>query len=449
MQIAQGVIQRLAQGLSRAGGLDEGGHQHVVGELGRGPGVGEGEVETELSQPFLIVGVHHLQVSQGMGDPLVTVAGAGGLQCIQRHPGAAIADAVHVNAETGPIEGGDIVFQVGVPVVDDAVAARILAIGRDGHLLGGEIHGQVRVLVVFQHARIGQEGRGGKGIPFQYAIEEDLDRIGLDQGIVGKGASDLAGLGQVTGYVQFAAVVILVKAGGCRDAHVQQPKRLHLEQPLTDEVGGAGILYARDATRGHQGRDGGQDLVVLAGGLLIAGAEHPGVGYRYGAAGTLPDHPAGQIHVGNKGLEHPARCQGHTVETHGIAILILRAGQRLRVIGAGVSIGPEQHHRVVRCHCVQGGQQGSVVRSRGIAVVGGPLIDRQPLPLGGGVARQTGADLVGQLIQRDALTVQIAHIQRHSAEQVNVVVMQAGQHHATLQIHDLAILALIGLGPLA
>ncbi|MNS48425.1 hypothetical protein D3C72_809970 [compost metagenome] len=85
----------------------------------------------------------------------------------------------------------------------------------------------------------------------------------------------------------------------------------------------------------------------------------------------------------------------------------------------------------------------------GVAVIGRPLIDHQPLPGGRGVAGQALADLGRELIQVDALAVQIAHVERHSAEQVDVVVVQAGQHHPPLQIHHLGRTVLQGLGSCA
>ncbi|VXA78959.1 hypothetical protein AERO9A_320022 [Aeromonas salmonicida] len=448
VQVAEGVIQCLIQGLSCSGRLDEGGDQHVIGYLGRGPGVGEGEIQPQLPQPFLIVRVHHLQVGQGMGDPLVTIAGTGGLQGIQSDPGTAIADAVHMNAETRVIEGGDIVLEVGIPVIDDAIAASIFAVGGDGHLLGGKIHGQMGMLVVFQHTCIGQKGRCGEGISFQHTIEEDLDRIGLDQRIVGKGAPDLAGLGEVAGNIQLAAVVILVKTGGGSDAHVQQSTFLHVEQALADEIGGAGILDPGYATGSHQGRDRRQYLVILCCRLFIAGVEHSGFRHRNGAASPLPDHATGQVNVGLKMCKHAPRCQGHIVETHCIAILILRTGQRLRVVGTGMTIDPKEHHRIVWRRDIQRGQQGCMGRRRRIAVVGRPLIDHQPASLAGGITGQTCFYLVRQLIQRDALTIEIAHIQCHCAEQMDMVVVQTGQYHPAFQIHRLTADRLIGLGPL-
>ncbi len=75
-------------------------------------------------------------------------------------------------------------------------------------------------------------GRKGGAVkdPLQHSVEEDLDRIGLDQWVAGKGASDLSGLGQVPLDVQLAAVVILVKAGGGGDAHLQQPRACMLSR---------------------------------------------------------------------------------------------------------------------------------------------------------------------------------------------------------------------------
>ncbi|MNG96838.1 hypothetical protein D3C79_559220 [compost metagenome] len=449
MQIAKGIVDRLAQALSHLGRLDEGADQHVVGELGRGPGVGEGEIEPEIAKALLIVGMNHLQVSQGVGNAVIAVAGAGRLERIQRHPGAAIADAVHVDAEARLVEGADVALQIRIPVVDDAVAAGVLAVGGDGDLGTVGIHGQMGAVVVLQHAGIGQEDRVREGIPFDHAIEEDLDRVGLDQRILGEALPDFFGLGQVACEIELAAVVVLVEAGGGGDAHVQQILRLHVEQSLADEVGGAGILYPGDAARGHQLGDGGQDLVVLGGGLIAAGAQHTAVGHRNGAAGRVPDHPAGQVHIGNELSEHAARRQGGGVEADDIAILVLGQRQRPGVVGTGVAVDPGQHHRIVRCHGIQGRQQGGIARGWGVAIVGGPLIDHQPVAGLGRITGQALLDLGGQLVQIDALAVEIAHVQRHGAEQVDVVVVQARQHHLAVQIHHLGGAGLEGLGPLA
>jgi len=150
----------------------------------------------------------------------------------------------------------------------------------------------MRVLVILQHAGIGQEGRAGEGISLQHTVEEDLHRIGLDEGVACEGVAHLARLGQVAGDVQLAAVVILVEAGGGGDAHVQQILVLHVEQALSDEVVGAGILHARDAAGRHQRRDGGEYLVILGRRLLALRAQHTGVGDRNGAACRVPDHAA-------------------------------------------------------------------------------------------------------------------------------------------------------------
>ncbi|MNF45617.1 hypothetical protein D3C84_267590 [compost metagenome] len=449
MEIAHGVVDGFAQGLSHPGWLDEGADQHVVGKLGRGPGIGEGEVEAKLAEAFLIVRVHHLQVGQGVGDAALPVAGAGRLQGIEGHPGAAIADAVHVDAKSGPIQRRDVTRQIRLLVVDDAVAARILAVRCDAHLAAVGIQGQMGMQVIPQHAGIGQEGGAGEGIPLQHAVEEDLDRIGLDEGVAGEGVAHLVRLGQVPVDVQLAAVVILVEAGGGGDAHVQQILVLHLEHPLPDEVVGAGILHPRDAAGRHQLGDGGEYLVILGRRLFPLRAQHPGVGDRNGAACRVPDHAARQIHIGDEGLEHAARGQGGGIEADHIAVFVLCLRQCLGVVAAGMAVDPGQHHGVVRRRRIQGRQQGGMGGGGGVAVIGRPLVDHQPLPGSRGVAGQALADLGRELIQVDALAVQIAHVERHSAEQVDVVVVQPWQHHPPLQIHHLGRTVLQGLGPSA
>ena len=268
------------QGLPLAGWLDKGGDQHVVFGLGVGPGVGEGEVEAKLAEPLLIVRMHHLQMGEGVGSAVIAVAGAGCLQRIEGHAGGAIADAVHMDAKARLIELPYVAVQIGGSVVDQPIAAGILAVGGDGDLLATLIRGEVGCLVVGQHASVWQEGGRAEVIPFQYPVEEDLDRIGLDQGIAGELVAHPVRLGQMAADIELAAVVILVKTGGGGDPHIEQPLIFHLPQAIADKVGGAGILNAGDAARGHQGRDGGQDLAILVRRLFVTGAEQAAIGVR-------------------------------------------------------------------------------------------------------------------------------------------------------------------------
>lgn len=387
-------------------------------------------------------------MGEGVGNAVIAVAGAGRLQCIEGHAGSAIADAVHMDAKARLVEFPNVAGEIGGAVVDQPITASILAVGGDGDLLACLIHGEVGGLVVGQHACVGQEGGRAEGIPFQYPVEEDLDRIGLDQGIAGELVAHPVRLGQMTADIEFAAVVILVKTGGGGDPHIEQPLIFHLPQAIADKVGGAGILNAGDAARGHQGRDGGQALAILARRLLVMGAEQAAVGGGDGAAGPLANDAAIEIHIGFEGGKEAARRQRGGGEADLFAALVGRLRQCPRVVGTGVAIDPGQHHRIVGRCGIEGCQYGFISGGGSVALVGGPLVDHQPIARLGGVAGQAALHLGRQLAEIDRLAVEIAHIERHRAKQVDMVVVQPRQHHLALQIDHLGVGGGERLGPL-
>lgn len=89
--------------------------------------------------------MNHLQMGEGVGNAVIAFAGASRLQRIEGHAGGAIADAVHMDAKALLVERPHVAVQIGGAVVDQPLAAGILAVGGDGDLLATLICGEVGV----------------------------------------------------------------------------------------------------------------------------------------------------------------------------------------------------------------------------------------------------------------------------------------------------------------
>ena len=108
----------------------------------------------------------------------------------------------------------------------------------------------------------------------------------------------------------------------------------------------------------------------MAGCLLIAGAQHAAIGHWNGAAGRVTHHSAGQVDIGDKGLEGPAGGQRSSIEADCVAVVILRHGEGAGVVGTGMAIDPGQHHRIVGGGGIEGRQHGFIGGGGGVALVG-------------------------------------------------------------------------------
>ena len=114
-----------------------------------------------------------------------------------------------------------------------------------------------------------------------------------------------------------------------------------------------------------------------------------------------------------------------------------------------MSIDPGKNDRVTVSSGIQGLTDSLVAGRRLIALIGHPLIDLQPGPGLAGVARQALLHLAGQLIEVDALALKVTGIQGDGAQDVDMVVMQARQHHLAAQVDHLETLLDKGICALA
>ena len=293
------VVEHVVDVLALFALLQEWGDQHVIFRLLVDPGVGIGEVHAQFTETALIVRVNDLQVGNAVGDMTVAIALASRLQRIDRHTRGPIAHAVDMDAETIGIERTGVVLEVFGLVIDDAVVPGIDAVldHRDGP--GVVVQFEVRRLVVVQHAGIGRERRLAEGVAFKHAVREDLHGIGLDQRVIGKSGPHVLGFFQVSGDIHLALVVVLDKAGGGGDPHVQQALLLHLHKLPTDKVVAAGILDAGDTALGHDFGNGRQNIPIdlLAARIARYLGKHIEVADRDSLFGSIPDHPGVQADI--------------------------------------------------------------------------------------------------------------------------------------------------------